>query len=86
MSTETLCPYLNWVICPLIVEVRECFIYFGRLPDTQFADIFPFRGLSFHFCGDVHRRTKVLSNDLTFSSVACAFPVVSANPLSNPRS
>ena len=32
LSVQLLCPFFNWIICFLFVEVHELFIYFGCQP------------------------------------------------------
>ena len=42
LSAQLLCPFFNWIICFLFVEVRELFIYLDVKPlsDLSFTNIF----------------------------------------------
>ena len=40
LFVQLLCPFFNWIICFLFVEVGELFIYFQALSDLSFTNIF----------------------------------------------
>lgn len=91
MSIETYWPFLNWVICFFIFELQVFFIYSGHWIFIRYMSCksFPICVLSFHFYVmpiDAQRFLIFMKYNLSFSSVACAFGVISKNALPNSRS